>query len=155
MPEIDVWQYDGPIYGDEVAPVNLHETFTDFMLDDMKYELMTDEQIAAVSGMKMLKYTQADNELSIYYNQDTGHVVAKWVDDLITRGQKQEHEKFWANLSRRFNIKSWGYVEQEKPRVYCSKEISVEVKDGVKWYSISQGNDIKQWLTDIGMAGAW
>ena len=80
--EIDVWQYDGPIYGDEVAPVNLHETFTDFMLDEMKYELMTDEQIATVCGMEMLKYAQAHNKLSLYYNKETEHVVAKWVDDL-------------------------------------------------------------------------
>ena len=42
--EVDVWEYDGPIYGDEVAPANLHETFTDFMTCDMKYELMSEEQ---------------------------------------------------------------------------------------------------------------
>ena len=43
--EVDVWEYDGHIYGDEVTPINLHETFTDFMLDTMKYELMIEEQI--------------------------------------------------------------------------------------------------------------
>ena len=39
--EMDVWVYDGPIYGDEEAPVNLHETFTDWITGKMKYERMT------------------------------------------------------------------------------------------------------------------
>ena len=36
--------------------------------------------------------------------------------------------------------------------MFCNKEISVEIKDGVNWYSMSQA-DIKQWLIDVGMSG--
>ena len=81
--ELDVWEYNGPLYGDEVAPVNLHETFTDYMLDEMNYELMTDVQIASVCGLEMLKYVQSQNELSLHRNRSqqriitaTGHTVA-------------------------------------------------------------------------------
>ena len=74
--ELDVWEYNGPLYGDEVAPVNLHETFTDYMLDEMKYELMADEQIASVCGLEMLKYVQSENESSLYWNPATWHTVA-------------------------------------------------------------------------------
>ena len=42
---IEVWEYEGTIYGDDDAPMNLHNTFTDFMLNDMKYELMKIDQI--------------------------------------------------------------------------------------------------------------
>ena len=71
--EVDVWEYDGPIYGDEVAPANLHETFTDFMTCNMKYELMSEEQIKKCADLKLLQYTQCENELSLYYNPKTGH----------------------------------------------------------------------------------
>ena len=144
-----MWEYDGPIYGDEVAPVNLHETFTDFMTCDMKYELMSEEQIKKCADLKLLKCTQCENELSLYYNPKTGHIVAKW--DLITRGSRAVQLEFWGNLSNRFDIKSWGIIETNKPRVFCNKEISVEIKDGIKWYSISQEHDIRQWLVDQGM----
>ena len=129
-----------------MAPVNLHETFADYMLGEMKYELMADEQIASVCGLEMLKYVQSQNELSLYWNPATGHTVAKWVDDLITRGQGPKHEKFWNNLQRRFESKSWGYVKPGCPRAFCNKEDRFEIKDGVEWYSMSQANDIEQCL---------
>ena len=63
----------------------------------------------------MLKYVPSQNELSLYYKPDTKHVVAKWVDDLIARGQGSTHEQFWSNLGKRFDIKSWGYVKPDQP----------------------------------------
>ena len=78
------------------------------------------------------------NELSMYHNPKTGHTVAKWVDDLITRGPKAAQLEYWENLGKRFDIKSWGIVAVNKPRVFCNKEISMEIKDGIKWYYITQ-----------------
>ena len=152
--EVDVWEYNGPIYGDEVAPANLHKTFSDFMTDEMQYELMTKKQVEAMMGVVgKIGFKQCDNEMSLYYNPKTGLTVGKWVDDLIVRGQRSEQDKFWNILNKRFDIKTFGYVEEDSPRVFCSKEIALKREDGIKWYSISQANDIKQWLTDMGMAG--
>ena len=79
--------------------------------------------------------------------------MAKWVDDVITRGNRKHTDKFWSNMEKRWKMRSWGYVEPNSPRTYCSKKIEVEIKDGVKWYSITQADDIKQWLTDMGVTG--
>ena len=87
----------------------------------------------------------------MYHNPKTGHTVAKWVDDLITRGPKAAQLEYWENLGKRFDIKSWGIVAINKPRVFCNKEISMEIKDGIKWYYITQEHDIRQWLVDQGM----
>ena len=84
----------------------------------MKYELMSEEQIKKCADLKLLQYTQCENELSLYYNPKTGHIVAKWVDDLITRGSRAVQLEFWENLGNRFDIKSWGIVERNKPRVF-------------------------------------
>ena len=121
------------------------------MTYNMKYELMSEEQIKKCADLKLLRYTQCENELSLYYNPKTGHIVAKWVDDLITRGSRAVQLEFWENLGNRFDIKSWGIVERNEPRVFCNKEISVEITDGIKWYNISQEHDIRQWLVDQGM----
>ena len=32
------------------------------------------------------------------------------------------------------------------------RRISVDIKDGIKWYTISQEHDIRQWLVDQGMS---
>ena len=105
--EIDVWEYSGPIYGDEAAPMNLHDTFTDFMTGKMEYKKMTEEQIKKIYGKETLNYVQASNELALYYHKDTGHVVAKWVDDVITRGDREVTKKFWKKMEERWKIKSW------------------------------------------------
>ena len=71
----------------------------------------------------MLKCEQCKTELSMYHNPKTGHTVAKWVDDIITRGPKAAQLEYWENLGKRFDIKSWGIVAINKPRVFCNKEI--------------------------------
>ena len=53
--EVDVWEYDGPIYGDEEAPMNLHVTFTDYMTGTMKYELMKPEQVRKMIGQELVE----------------------------------------------------------------------------------------------------
>ncbi len=35
--EIDVREYNGPIYGDDVALINLHTAFTDYMAGEVQY----------------------------------------------------------------------------------------------------------------------
>lgn len=87
------------IYGDETAPMNLHETFTDFMAGEMKYGKMMDEQIMKMFGKEHLKYVQAQNELALYYDPKTSHVVAQWVDE-ATRGQQKAFGKRWKNAGR-------------------------------------------------------
>ena len=97
---------------------------------------------------------QARNELALYYHKDTGHVVAKWVDDVITRGDREVTEKFWKKMEERWKIKSWGIVTEDKPRVYCSKKIGMQTEEsGKQTYYITQEDDIKQWLVDTGVTG--
>ena len=79
--------------------------------------------------------------------------MAKWVDDLITRGTRQATDKFWSDMEKYWKLKSWGYVTETTPRVYCSKKITVTMEDGVRWYSMSQADDIREWLLNIGVNG--
>ena len=123
--ELDVWEYEGPIYGDEVAPMNLHDTFTDFMTGDMKYEKMTKEQVKKSKlGEVEMAYKQSKNELALYRHPETGHIVAKWVDDVITRGNRKLTDKFWNSMEKRWKLRSWGYVESGNVRMHegCKPE---------------------------------
>ena len=131
--ELDVWEYDGPIYGDETAPMNLHKTFTDFMLNDMNYNLMTEGRVTKVFGQELSTFIQARNELAMYTDPKSGLVVAKWADDIFVRGQRKASDKFWKAMEKRWELKSWGYVQENNSRIFCSKEITVERKDGIKW----------------------
>ena len=94
------------------------------------------------------------NEMAMYRDPTTGHIVAKWVDDIITRGSREATNQFWNNMEKRWTLKSWGYISPDSPRTFCSKKISVEKKpDGIRWYSITQEDDIRQWLVDMGVTG--
>ena len=102
----------------------------------------------------LLNYVQTKNELALYYHPETVHVVAKWVDDVITRGDRKVTEEFWRRMEERWKIKSWGIVTEEKPRVYCSKKIGMETDAaGKQTYYVTQEDDIKQWLVDTGVTG--
>jgi len=123
------------------------------MTNEMKYDLMSPEQVKKALGQDMYEFQQSDNELSLYHHPELGVTVAKWVDDLITRGPKENTEKFWVGIEKRFNLKSRGYVTEKEPRVFCGKKISMEKKKNKKWYSIDMTDDMKQWLKDMGVMG--
>ena len=76
----------------------MHTTFTDFMTGDMQYSKMTETQIQQMLKVVDMKYQQSSNEMSLYRDPVTGHVVAKWVDDIITRGSRAATDKFWKNM---------------------------------------------------------
>ena len=91
--------------------------------------------------------------MALYQSKSTKLIIAKWVDDIVVRGNTAESEKFWTEMEKAWDLKGWGFVTADHPRTFCSKRISMEIINGVKWYSIDQEEDIRQWITDMGIMG--
>ena len=149
--EMEVRPYKGPVYGDEGGGANMHITFHDWITGEMKYDRMTDEQIKSVFGAELMQFVRSENEIAMYRDQKTGLVAAKWVDDILVRGMKSCSTEFWSNCEKRFQLRSWGFVEEQSPRVYCGFNIEMSRQDGVKWYSMDMAEDLKEYLESINM----
>ena len=79
----------------------------------------------------------------------SGLRVGSQVDDCISRGNRKLHRWFWAEATKRFKIKQWGFVEVDQPPMFCTKLIQKCIDPaGVHWYIISQEADIRAWLIE-------
>ena len=50
-------------------------------------------------------------------------------------------------------LSHWGFVEDGQPQTFLSMRISCSRKDGIRWYSIDQSEDIAQLLVDGDVTG--
>ena len=75
------------------------------------------------------------------------------MDDIIARGQRKASNEFWQSVDRKFGVKSWGFVEDGQPQTFLSMRISCSRKEGIRWYSIDQSEDIAQLLVDEDVTG--
>ena len=149
--ELEVRPYKGPVYGDEGGGANMHVTFDDWITGEMKYDRMTEKQIGEMFGEELMKFVRSENEIALYRDHKTGLVVAKWVDEIMMRGTTENGTNFWTSLGKRFKLRSWGFVEEGSPRIYCGFNIEMQIKDEVKWYSMDMAEDLKEYLESIDM----
>ena len=131
-----VYQLKGSLYGMSQAPMDWYRTLTTWMMSTE------------------MGFDRSENDKAVFVQRKTKLRVGLHVDDAVTRGKKEDTERFWAAAARKFNVKYWGIVTENEPKMFCSKLIQKQVDDrGLSWYSVTQEADIRQFLIDEGMFG--
>ena len=124
-------------------------------MKDGKHELLTEEQVKALQadGWTRMEYEQCANEKALYIHPKEKTIVGTWMDDIIVRGKRRNSEEFWRQCGKRFEIRSWGFIEVDKPRTYTGMKICKERRNGRVWYTIDQQDDIEDFLERYGKTG--
>ena len=145
-----VWQMFGPVYGTGEGAINMYDTFSDFMTGVMDYVRISPKHVEKLlkNDKPLMEFIQAHNDRALYVHKTEPIMVGGFVDDLVVRGARQAHERFWRQVEQQWGIRSWGFVEPGMPRVHLGKRLSVEWIDGVKWYFIDQEEDIRSFVEE-------
>ena len=129
-----VFKLRGSLYGQREASMRWYKTIAPFLVD-------------------VLKYKQGSNDLCTFYHPKTHHRVVIHVDDLLTRGSVQATEEFYKALRERFKIKDPKYLTVDECIEFCGVRISMEHKDGQKWYKMDQEEEMEKLLDDEEFSG--
>ena len=81
------------------------------------------------------------------------NVAVIHVDDLLTRGSVQATEEFYKALRERFKIKDPKYLTVDECIEFYGVRISMEHKDGQKWYKMDQEEEMEKLLDDEEFSG--
>jgi hypothetical protein len=124
-----VWEYfrqDGPMYGEDSAPVNWENTYSGFLTSDDK---------------DAPNMTRGENEPCCYHQEDRDILALLWVDDTLADAEKDEVQWLFDKLDGRFDCKpnEWldpvpgGHLDylgitvvQDDKYVYASMESYIE-----------------------------
>ena len=89
-------------------------------------QILSEEQIKELEeqGVQRMEYEQVQNEKALYIHPVTKHKVANWVDDVLARGKNKHNREFFTQMEKRFEMKSWGAIEEGKPRIYGAKRVN-------------------------------
>ena len=131
--ELKLWRLTGGLYGQRDCGLRWYKTLVEWLLS--------------------VGFVQSLNDPCIFFHPQTKLRIGVHVDDIIARGQRKASKEFWQSVDRKFGVKSWGFVEDGQPQTFLSMRISCSRKDGIRWYSIDQSEDIAQLLVDEDVTG--
>ena len=108
-PVTGIWEYfrqSGPIYGEASAPVRWEDTFSDFLVVNMKFE-------------------RGDNEKCVYYHVARDLLIVTYVDDVFADGERHDIEWFFEALNKRFECKDAEWLTPTNTIDHLGMEISM------------------------------
>ena len=100
---------------------------------------------------KDMGFQVGKNDPCIFHNPKTGLRLAVVVDDCIVRGSMEESEAFYKAMADRFKVKDPTYLTVDTPIKYVGFDITLTKQDDGHYVTIDQGNDLNNYLNDIGV----
>jgi hypothetical protein len=161
-----VYRLKGPLYGSRDSPKLWYESFKRFMttvseVQGLGFEIDTSmhkETVSKNSDKDTLLNTLAENTVNTYIqgandpccfiNPVTGVKVALFVDDIISRGMPEETKAFYSKLNEKYALRSWSILSPENPLKHLGFDLTEEVIEGETYRYMSQGDDVRRFLTD-------
>jgi hypothetical protein len=155
--EEKVWRLKGPLYGSRDSPRLWYESFRRVMaaldtVTEMGFELDSiengPENVLEQITNSVSKYVQGVNDPCCFYNPSTGMRIALFVDDIISRGMPTDTEDFYSKLNAKYALRSWDILSEGKPLKHLGFTISEETIEGELYRYMSQGDDVRRFLSD-------
>jgi hypothetical protein len=155
--EESVWRLKGPLYGSRDSPRLWYESFKRFMnaldtVTEMGFEL--DSTVSGPGNVldlvtdRVSKYVQGVNDPCCFYNPTTGMRIALFVDDIISRGMPVDTEDFYSKLNAKYALRSWDILSEGSLLKHLGFTISEETVSGEVYRYMSQGDDVRRFLSD-------
>ena len=150
-----VWRLKGPLYGSKDSPYKWWDSFVRHVTHMQKlvqqgWELEGENMYDAIERASQGFIKGVDEECT-FYNPSTGMRLVLWVDDIISRGGREETIRFYTDLNETYPLRSWDILDSENPIKYLGVDITEEIREGVKYRYMDQERDVRMFLEDHGI----
>jgi len=152
----------GPLYGQRSASRRWFETIAGWLTAEDARGDDSDLMTEAAKVLENLdKYTkvaevaagfglvQGKNEPCLFRDPATGFTVVIYVDDVLTRGSRDQTERFHRALEKRFKCKEETYLSDDSELDFIGFTVSQETVDGSRHIYLDQETALKQLLSSF------
>ena len=128
-----VFQLRGPVYGQRSAPRAWYKTVVAWLVSPE------------------VGFDQGKNEPCVFNHPVTGMRIVLFCDDFLCRGSKEVTDKFYKDLTDKFECKDPTYLQPDNPIVFTGMRIVQSEVEGQQVYSMDQETDVLEFLATKGL----
>ena len=152
---VRVWRLRGPLYGSRDSPKLWYESFKRFMAvvqalieDGTGFELDSsvhgNQDLSEVLDQAVSSYEQGVDEPCVFVNKVTNVRVVVFVDDILSRGSRENTTAFYTAIQSKYPMRSWDILSPENPLRHLGFEVTEEVREGETYRYLSQQADVRE-----------
>jgi hypothetical protein len=128
-----VFQLRGPVYGQRSAPRAWYKTVVAWLVSPE------------------VGFDQGKNEPCVFNHPVTGMRIVLFCDDFLCRGSKEVTDKFYKDLTDKFECKDPTYLQPDNPIVFTGMRIVQSEVEGQQVYSMDLETDVLEFLATKGL----